>query len=554
LDTDRSSRRAALALWLLGLPLSAATGLISWRNEHSPLYAIQLEATILTLLTTGLIAWWRRPDNATGKLLIAAGFAVVFPAMAVNSRIPWLAMVGFIPAGFNEVILAYVLLGYPLGKVSNRFDRRAVASFAVLLFVLGVALVLTTNPAATRACLVCPSRNPFDIAGHGATRIIGPIVLACTTVVGITVLVRVLVRVLGRWFAASRTARRTLTPVLFGGVVAAVAFVLRFASANWTAFQISFLANDLIPIGLLVGFMRLRLARAAVGDLALDLATRTAAREGLQEALASRLRDPSLVVAFWSAPANAFVDRDGVPVALPSGDASRAVTLLERDGSPQVAIVHDPALREDPKMVDQVAAVVRLAAEHIADELPAGTVTFLFTDIEGSTEHLGRLGEAYGPALVEHRRILRTAVAGRHGVVIDSRADEFFAAFREGPQAVAAAIDAQREFAVHPWPDGSPLKVRMGIHTGRPRILAGGYVGLDVHRAARACSAGHGGQVVVSADARAAMGVSGPGEATFRELGRYHLKGLAEPEDLYQLVVPGLSSEFPPLKASTGDG
>jgi class 3 adenylate cyclase len=135
--------------------------------------------------------------------------------------------------------------------------------------------------------------------------------------------------------------------------------------------------------------------------------------------------------------------------------------------------------------------------------LHGGTVTFVFTDIAGSTELLKRLGDRYAEALSEHRRIVREAFRARGGEEIDTQGDAFFYCFARARDAVAAAVAAQRALAAHSWPDGAELRVRMSVHTGEPVEGEEGYVGIDVHRAARICSAGHGGQVLISASTAA---------------------------------------------------
>jgi DNA-binding NarL/FixJ family response regulator/class 3 adenylate cyclase len=176
--------------------------------------------------------------------------------------------------------------------------------------------------------------------------------------------------------------------------------------------------------------------------------------------------------------------------------------------------------------------------------LPSGTVTLLFTDIEGSTELLGRLGDGYGRVLEEHRRLLRAAVSARGGVEIDCRGDEISSVFTEAASAVEAAIEAQRALAAHEWGDGVEVRVRMGLHTGEPRIEGTSYVGLDVHRVARIADAGHGGQVLVSERTREASGVDA------RDLGEQRFKGLPGPEHVYQVVADGLDEDFPPLRTN----
>jgi DNA-binding NarL/FixJ family response regulator/class 3 adenylate cyclase len=181
-------------------------------------------------------------------------------------------------------------------------------------------------------------------------------------------------------------------------------------------------------------------------------------------------------------------------------------------------------------------------------ELPTGTVTFLFTDVEGSTGLVGKLGDAYGDAMAEHRRILREAVAASKGHEVDSRGEEFFAAFQRTRDAVNAAVTVQRDFAAHDWPGATPFRVRVGIHTGEPLLGESGYEGLDVHRVARICEAGHGGQVLISQTTRNLLEAGQVPEAEFQDLGEHELRGLPRPERIFQLIAPDLPAEFPPLR------
>jgi class 3 adenylate cyclase len=185
-------------------------------------------------------------------------------------------------------------------------------------------------------------------------------------------------------------------------------------------------------------------------------------------------------------------------------------------------------------------------------QLPGGTVTLLFADVEGSTGLLLRLGDRYPPVLEEQREILRAAVRSQGGHVVDTQGDELFAAFGRAADAVAAAVAAQRALSGHAWPEGSAVRVRMGLHTGEPARTATGYVGLDVHRAARICDAGHGGQVLLSRTTADLVGHALPDGLSLRDLGDRRLKGLPEPERVYQLVGPGLHDDFPPLRALEG--
>ncbi|HKX25249.1 MAG TPA: adenylate/guanylate cyclase domain-containing protein, partial [Actinomycetota bacterium] len=157
-------------------------------------------------------------------------------------------------------------------------------------------------------------------------------------------------------------------------------------------------------------------------------------------------------------------------------------------------------------------------------DLPTGTVTFLFSDIEGSTRLLDRLGARYPGILEEHQRILREAFGSRGGVEVSTEGDSFFVVCRSAPEAVSAAVQAQRALAEHAWPEDAAVRVRIGVHTGEGTLGADNYVGADLHRAARIAAAGHGGQVVVSEPTRAL--VEHAEAVSFRDLGVHRLRDL----------------------------
>ena len=165
-------------------------------------------------------------------------------------------------------------------------------------------------------------------------------------------------------------------------------------------------------------------------------------------------------------------------------------------------------------------------------ELPTGTVTLLFSDVEGSTRHLLTLGPQYEQALADHRRLLRDAFARAGGREVNTQGDSFLVAFTGARDALAAAVDGQRSLAAHTWPGDRPLRVRMGIHTGEPVVREGDYVGLDVHRAARISAAAHGGQVLVSAATRQLLGDEPLPDVRLQDLGEHLLKDLPAPERL----------------------
>jgi len=173
--------------------------------------------------------------------------------------------------------------------------------------------------------------------------------------------------------------------------------------------------------------------------------------------------------------------------------------------------------------------------------LPSGTVTFVFSDIEGSTALLKRLGDRYEEVLAEHRRLMREAFGARGGVEIDTQGDAFFFAFTRARDAVTAAVEAQRAHAEHEWPEGSTVRVRMGLHTGEPAVGSEGYLGLDVVRAARICTAGQGGHVLLSETTRALVGGSLPDGVSIFPLGERRLKDIDEPERVYELEIAGVA-------------
>ncbi len=180
--------------------------------------------------------------------------------------------------------------------------------------------------------------------------------------------------------------------------------------------------------------------------------------------------------------------------------------------------------------------------------LPAGTVTLLFTDIEGSTQLLQQLGEGYASVLSECRHLLRAAFHTYAGHEVDTQGDAFFVAFVRATDAVWAAVEMQRALAFHAWPNGVTVRVRIGLHTGEPQLCAEGYVGLDVHRAARITSAGHGGQVLLSQTTRDLVEHNLPGGVSLQDLGAHRLKDLQQKSHLFQLVIVGLPADFPPPK------
>lgn len=200
-----------------------------------------------------------------------------------------------------------------------------------------------------------------------------------------------------------------------------------------------------------------------------------------------------------------------------------------------------------------IDAQIRDARDGNVTDLPRGEVTFLRTDIEGSTQLVRRLDGRYGEVLDGVRDIIRAAVRSADGCEVDCRADEFFAAFDSPPNALKAAVAIQRRLAETTWTDGVQVRVRIGLHTGRPTLRKTGYIGIDVPTVARVTTLGHGGQILVSSAAYQALTAAKPAKpmppgARLRKLGSHRLRGLEEPITLYQVEADGLAKDFAPLR------
>jgi class 3 adenylate cyclase len=315
----------------------------------------------------------------------------------------------------------------------------------------------------------------------------------------------------------------------------------------------------IVPVGFITGQLRSEERHAAAGRVVIELG-RMGAPGDLEQRLRSVLRDPTLTVLHWSEAAGSYLNGEGRPASLPDDRQRRAVTYLERRGRPMTALVHDPAVLDDPDLAETVLAAVRFVIESEshrgrvearsadAETLPAGFVTFLLTDIEGSTAILRQLGDGYAGLLSDVREVVRGAVVGLGGREVDARADEFFAVFERPTAAIEAGVSIQRALADRVWGDDLRCRVRAGIHSGRPTLTDTGYIGLSVHTAARVCFAAHGGQIVVSGETRASVEGSLPPGVVLRPLGRHRLAGIPEPEELFQVEADGLAVDFPPLR------
>ena len=315
----------------------------------------------------------------------------------------------------------------------------------------------------------------------------------------------------------------------------------------------------IVPIGFMTGQIESRTSEATAGRLVIEFGQVGTPAE-FELRLRGALRDPTLAVLRWSDAAGGYLDGAGRLAELPGAGTGRVATLLEHQGRPMTALVHDAAVLKHPDLVKTVTAAVRLAVENDrlrgqvqaqaseARTLPTGNVTFLLTDIEGSTDLLQRLGDGYATLLEEVRAVIRGCVHRAGGREVDARADEYFAVFARASAALESAVEIERGMRARAWPDAVEVRVRAGIHSGRPTLTDSGYVGLAVHTVARICAAAHGGQILLSGAARDAVGRGRPTGLRLRNLGAHRLHGLREAQALYQVEGPDLQLRFPPLR------
>jgi class 3 adenylate cyclase len=556
-------RRVALPIVLLLIGIGALCFYLGAAVIYGPFQpGTVLRATLfMAYLGAGTLAWIRRPEYLTGRLMVLAAFLLLVPTLRRFEDNGALFAIGSTLGSLEEAVLGYLLLTYPSGRPGPGINGFVARALAVVTFPLALADLLTRETAEPPCRIVrgcTDERNPFLVVNLGS--IVAQFSVVVIGIVGVVVLALVVRRYLG----ARGAARRMLAPVLFAGVLATLLVVLRqitfYNVEAWLPLDlVAGTSQTLIPLALGVGFLRSRMARAAVADLVVG-AGREPSLVGLEASVRRTLHDPSARLARWSESTAAYLDAGGRP--LEAGPTqTQEVTQIDGSRGRLAVLAHDPVLAEEGDLLPSVVAAVRVVLENEdlanslqaqasdAGRLPAGRVTLLHTDIEGSTELLDALRERYAPMLSEVRQMLRAAVRSAGGTEIDSRADEFFAAIPDPVAAVTAAIGVQGELSRRTWPDGHAVRIRIGLHTGEPDRTTEGYVGMDLHLAARVGAAGHGGQIVASDSTRAAFGAAGSG-ASFRDLGLYRLKGIPLDVRLYQVDTDHASSNFPPLRAT----
>jgi signal transduction histidine kinase len=348
----------------------------------APPFGFVLPDTVggLMFIGAGAIAWTRRPENFTGPMLVASG-ALWFVGSSEGSPVGALASLSFSFGGYYDPVLAFLALAFPVGRLRGPVDRIVVLGMFGVMGVRTLARLLLNEPAIYYDC-PCP-RNPFRVAlNQSLFEGVNNTTTAAMALLAATAAVLLFVRLRTGTGAAHRVSR----PVVVAGL-AAMGIAAYHSTANtlmlavgldplpnaetfrqvviWTLFA----GRALVPVGFLVGVLRLRGSRAAVADLVLELAD-PLPREHLRTSLAQSLGDPSLEVAFWSPDRAGYEDEVGRAIALPVDDPSRGVTAIQRGSEPLAALIHDPALLEDPGLVQSVGAAMRMAVEN--ERLRAG--------------------------------------------------------------------------------------------------------------------------------------------------------------------------------------
>jgi signal transduction histidine kinase len=362
---ETTGLRTAHAPWLLAsittavLVCIASVGYANTGRTTGPFVVAGTVLVTASFVAAGMIAWVRRPENRTGPLMVLTGGSLAL-SLVSGPPAPLLSPVGLAAGTVSGVLLVYVILGFPQGRLRSTSDRWFVAIAATLLAGTNAARLAAFDPSADGLGFLNPYRVITDPD-------LAALTVAIERAATVGIMIGFLVILVFRWAGASRPARRVLGPVLAPAALLALAVLASVAAdagvlgadLQGVLFTTQILARATIPIGFLVGLLRTRMARAAVADLVIELgATPTPTR--LRDALVHALGDQELSMAYWAPSSGRYVDVAGNPVVMPRATDGRAVTLLERDGTPLAAIVHDPALLEDPGLVSSVATAVRL--------------------------------------------------------------------------------------------------------------------------------------------------------------------------------------------------
>ena len=347
--------RTSLALAAFASGVSVVL-VVAYEGSQSTLDAILGVAIGWSFVASGLVAWARRPENAIGRVMVLAGFLRLGAEFCGGSDQPVLFPIGhLLHAGF-WIAVAYVLLAFPSGRLDSALSRWILVG-AALLLALRLGWVLVGGEESKNALAITNSPDGVDAVERAESGL------------GLVLLVSVIVVLARRWGRASPRLRVAIAPVLWAGAAGFGLLLLTLVdeSLGGPLGTLPLVLFDLVlagvAVGVLVGLLRARLARSAVAELVGELG-QTAAPGDLRNALARALRDPSLALAYWLPGSGRYVDVDGRPFELPAPGGPRAVSVAERDGRRIAALVHDPALGDEPELVQSVCAAAALALEN----------------------------------------------------------------------------------------------------------------------------------------------------------------------------------------------
>jgi signal transduction histidine kinase len=392
----------ALAVGLVNLALILRAG--DARPRPLPYLLVTVVGVSWSFVGAGLVAWWRRPGNRTGMLMVAVGFSYALVGLLLNGVVlvatPAAFALWYLLRTLPEGVLPHLLAVFPDGRATTRLQRVFIVANYVATVPLALVELLLVDPALL-GCTGCPE----DLLGIGVPRPYGDAVLTFSSLSYVALGGLLLWIMLVRWRGASGPRRRSLAPVAVVGVVLVVAYVVRVALGAAVPSPPLIDALNLVvvttlmlwPLAFLAGLARLRLDRSAVGDLAVELGE--APRPGgLEQALARALRDPGLRLAYWLPAREEFIDAAGRPVELPAASGDRAVTILRHDGAPVAALLHDTALDDDPELVRAVAATARMTIEN---ERLHAEIRAQLEEVRASRARIVEFGDA------ERRRVER---------------------------------------------------------------------------------------------------------------------------------------------------
>ena len=448
------------------------------------------------------------------------------------------------------------MLAFPNGRLRSRGERWFVGFVYVYAVAANALRLVFFDPAPS--CVPYCYDNLITIwPNNDLANSIGTVTALLVPLVGVAAALLVW----RHWRAGSPPTRQALFPVAVAFPIFLLTSSISYPVAGLRIEPLQALVESpfwyvtdlVLPLAILFGVLRLRMTRSAVASEVIELgALPTLAR--LEEVLRRRLNDPDLRVLRWSPSPRTWIDEDGRAVQPPGPGEDRAFLFIDRAGEPVAAIDHDASLLNDEDLRDcRGGRANGHRRDDIRDELrarggdtaglPTGNVTFLFGDLEGSTQILALLGARYQDVLADMRRIAAEFADKHGGRVVDAVGDEVLMAFPSLSAAVAAAVAIGRRMLITTWPDELTVRFRMGIHHGRPELTSSGYVGLDLIWAARIMGSGQR-RPDRSLDG-VVEGLGDDRDVTVRPLGRYALRGLDEPIALVSIEADGLPSEFP---------